>query len=274
MSRPQRRAVAAKSASSFRRDESESSQSTTSAPNIPLARPSSTSAWTSASNSGPQAETLYQIVAARQAKLVPRRQPFSEQTSNGPNPGHDLNHTSFVTLNPDGKLSNQPGPIDGTDRDRASLLHSIVDTLFLSASLSSLHFTLSFLTLHQYAQQDVLSLPDILRQTLLTAFPALTLLIHVVHGHALPVAWAANSSPGVRVALKMIQQLALVFVSNLAGCYLIYLTNDRGYYAVMKRAPAIGTLWVWSVIELGLIGALVGVIGPGLYAWWNGYGVW
>lgn len=40
------------------------------------------------------------------------------------------------------------------------------------------------------------------------------------------------------------------------GCYLIYITNVYGYIAVMKNAPGIGCLWIWSVIELDLLWAL------------------
>jgi len=49
--------------------------------------------------------------------------------------------------------------------------------------------------------------------------------------------------------------------------------HDAAYYAVLKRAPAIGTLWVWSVVELELKWALVSVLGVGAWGWWMGYGV-
>lgn len=40
------------------------------------------------------------------------------------------------------------------------------------------------------------------------------------------------------------------------GCYLIHITNVYGYLAVMKNAPGIGCLWIWSVVELDLLWAV------------------
>jgi hypothetical protein len=145
------------------------------------------------------------------------------------------------------------------------------DTLFLALSLSCLHFTLSFLTVHQYAQE--LRLLPIVLNTIFVALPTLALVIHLVHGHLFGLT-SGRVPRRLRKAATVAQQVLFLLAANIAGCYLIHLTNDKGYYAVMKNAPSIGTIWVWSIIELGLGGALAGVAGPGLYAWWNGYGIW
>lgn len=34
---------------------------------------------------------------------------------------------------------------------------------------------------------------------------------------------------------------------------MVHATNRYGYYAVMKKAPGIGTLWIWCVVELDAI---------------------
>jgi hypothetical protein len=238
MNRRQRRAAVAKDGPSSRPAPSE--------PEIPMALP-----LTSSPNSSTrQAKTLYEIAAERQAELAPHGKPFPKAT----------------------KLANAAAPEPAPNPPpQAEALPPLLDTLLLSFPLTSLHFTLTFLTHHQYAPADHLSLLSLLQQSLLVAFPTLTLLIHTAHGHALPT--STITSTAISTATKLAQQLAFIITANIAGCYLIYLTNDRGYYAVMKRAPAIGTLWVWCVIELGLMGALAGVAGPALFAWWNGYGV-
>jgi hypothetical protein len=223
-------------------------------------------------SSKPKSKTLYEIAAERQAELAPHGQPFPK------NPASSSEGTKLVTITPDGKISDtapsEAEAYSASAQDNTSTAdeapNPLLDTLLLSLPLSSLHFTLAFLTHHQYAQQDTLSMPALLKSTSLTAFPTLTLLIHIFHGHALS---SPNLSPRTRTALRTAQQIVYTIAANVAGCYLIYLTNDKGYYAVMKRAPAIGTLWVWCIIELGLMGALAGVIGPGIFAWWNGYGV-
>lgn len=258
MNRRQRRAAAATTGSTPSHESSSASE-------IPMAHPPSPTP------SKPKARTLYDIAAERQAELSPLGRPFPKEQSNGT----IGKAAKLVTLTPDGMISDTtPTEADfAATAARASPnepLHPLVDTLLLAAPLSALNFTLSFLTFHQYAQPDLLSIPSLLQQTLLVAFPTLTLLIHITHGHALP---STKISPRISYALKIAQQLIFIITANIAGCYLIYLTNDRGYYAVMKRAPAIGTLWVWCIIELGLVGALAGVVGPGIFAWSNGYGV-
>ncbi len=255
MNRRQRRAGAATPSSS---------QALSSAPELPIAPPPP-----SPHSTKPKAKTLYEIAAEREAELSPHGQPFPQNHA-------QPQATKLVTITPDGNVSETTPPEAETAAaaNTAVPLPPFLDTLLLSAPLSALNFTLSFLTHHQYAQPDLLStaVPSLLKQTLFIAFPTLTLLIHLAHGHAFP-APAIYISPRIRQGIKVAQQLMFVITANIAGCYLIYLTNDRGYYAVMKRAPAIGTLWVWCVLELGLVGALAGVMGPGAFAWWNGYGV-
>lgn len=41
----------------------------------------------------------------------------------------------------------------------------------------------------------------------------------------------------------------------------------------MKQAPPVGCLWVWSVIELELPWAVLGLAFDGLFLWWGGYGI-
>lgn len=275
MNRRQRRAAGANNIAASAH-ESSGSASDYQGSNMPMARPSSASMTDD--TSGLRTRTLYQIAGERQAELTLHGQPFPKQAPQRADHENNLKSTKLKALKADGRIA------DGRDRASESAptvpeappLHALFDTVVFAITLSSLHFTLSFLTLHQYAQQNLISLPGLLKQTLLTAFPILTLLIHLMHGHALPsaISNATAITPASRVVLRMMRQILFVLTANVAGCYLIYLTNDRGYYAVMKRAPAIGTLWVWSVIELGLIGALAGVIGPGLFAWWNRYDVW
>jgi hypothetical protein len=261
MNRRQRRAAAATSPARAE---------LSSASKIPMVRPSSPN------SSRPKAKTLYEIAAERQADLAPHGTPFPKDGKETKARASAVEGNKLLTLTSDGAISDTTPPAAaaaGTSPAEADLpLSPHLDTLLLSTPLSSLHFTLSFLTAHQYAQQDHLSIPTLLRQTLLVALPTLTLLIHLAHGHALPFA-TTTFTPRTRLVVQVARQCMFLLAANITGCYLIYLTNDRGYYAVMKRAPAIGTLWVWCIIELGLVGALAGVVGPGLFAWWNGYGV-
>lgn len=68
-------------------------------------------------------------------------------------------------------------------------------------------------------------------------------------------------------------KLFLLAMSVAAGCYMVKAVNRFGYYMVMKRTPALGTLWIWAVIEMDLLGALLSVAGVGAYTWYYGYGI-
>jgi hypothetical protein len=222
-----------------------------SADDIPMAMPSRGQPRT-------KAKTLFEIAAEKQAQLRPHDKPFA-----APGPGNVVQ----VRVDADGNLVEERK--DGQRVDDTAPLSPILDTLFFAFSLSALHFTLEVLTVHQYAQE--LKFAPIFFNTIFVAFPTLTLIVHFFHGHlvSLPIKLTENMED----RMYALRQLIFVIIANIAGCYLIQVTNDRGYYAVMKKAPSIGTVWVWSVIELGLAGALAGVVGPGIFAWYYGYGI-
>jgi hypothetical protein len=244
--RKQRRAAAKKSASATPGDVS----------SIPLTQPPSST------QANPKGKTLYELAAERQS-LLSAGQPFSSPPEK---PSTALNGTKFVKISPDETLSPDDSTEVETEKEESSPLF---DTIFLSITLSMIHFTLSVLTAHQYAQE--LHIPPLLATSLFIAFPILTFLVHLIHGHviSLPV---ASDILGKKSSGLLLQGFYLS-VATVAGCQLVQITNDRGYYAVMKRAPGIGVIWVWSVMEMGLVGALLGVIGPGAWAWWYGYGI-
>jgi hypothetical protein len=70
-----------------------------------------------------------------------------------------------------------------------------------------------------------------------------------------------------------ITQAFFLALSTLSGCYLVHAANVYGYLAVMKRAPPLGTLWVWSVIELKLPLALLSLGLVGGFLQWGNYSI-
>ena len=230
-----------------------------SADDIPLSRPI-------ASRSEPRgkSKTLYEIAAERQAQLGIQGQGLSAISAT-------KESVRYVKVTPDGNTVDVTE--DGTEHvaSEDEELTPVLDSIFLASSLSALHFTLDVLTVHQYAEE--LRLPPIFLNTLLVVFPTLFFLIHLLHGHLLKLPSIALSQKSKKF-LAVLQQVSFITTANVAGCYLIHLTNDKGYYAVMKKAPSVGTVWVWCVLELGLIGSLAGVSGPGIYAWYYGHGIW
>ncbi|OAX84666.1 hypothetical protein ACJ72_00958 [Emergomyces africanus] len=263
---------------------------------IPLRRPPANSP-----SQQPKTKTLYEIAAEREAELG-RSKPRSSSLKAPPG-------TEFVTISPEGEIvranpsgpsANNPASTDGeTDVDEP--IPPLPDTMLLSLPLSVLHFTLSFLAAHQYAQD--IPVRKLLRDTAFISFPALTFLIHFAHGHIISFdrftfggkrADKGNGQDGDAkrrdsksesddtLLVKTIKSLfppsakSTIFLSMafFFGGRLISMTNEASYYAVMKKTPSIGTLWVWAVLELSLVPAILGVLAPiGWAVLYKGYGV-
>lgn len=62
-------------------------------------------------------------------------------------------------------------------------------------------------------------------------------------------------------------------MSVVSGCYLIYVTNMKGYLATQRRAPPLGCLWIWAVMELDLPWATLSLVVASAYIYLKGYNV-
>ncbi|KAI6879463.1 hypothetical protein KC318_g13890 [Hortaea werneckii] len=129
--------------------------------------------------------------------------------------------------------------------------------VFWAVSLGMLHFTLDVLVYQQYAQEILWS--AIFRRTF-TGLPILFLLIFMLRSET------ADRFPNVR-------QLFYLVVGVSAGCYTIHAANRYDYFAVMKQAPPLGTIWIWSVIEMRLPVAALSVLANVGFLWWRGYSI-
>jgi len=118
-----------------------------------------------------------------------------------------------------------------------------------------LHFTLDVLVYSQY-RQSIEWTPIFTRTA--TILPALFLLIYLPRSKYL-------------AGFALLKQVFYLCTAVGAGCYMIFAGNKYDYYAVMKQAPPVGTLWVWSVIEMRLEFAVVSVLIDLGYLWWNGF---
>ena len=129
------------------------------------------------------------------------------------------------------------------------------NAILYSISLGVLHFTFDVVVYHQY-REEVMWL-EILKRAA-SAWPIFFVVVYLLHVES------AKRFPVLR-------DIFFFAVSTAAGCYMVYSANKHGYFYVMKTAPPIGALWVWSVIEMNLVYAAsscVAVIG---YLWWNGF---
>lgn len=180
--------------------------------------------------SGPKGKTLLDIAAERN---LLNEKPAAE----------DIIETNISALNDSAEDADPLGPLG--------------NAIFLTITLSMLHFTLDVLVYHQYRQS--IEWNEIFKRTAMVV-PQLLL-----------VAWMLHSKSVSRYPLA--KQIFLLLVSIATGCYLVITTNKYDYFAVMKRAPPTGTLLVWSVIEMELWFSLAGVIVILGYLWWAGFSI-
>jgi hypothetical protein len=159
------------------------------------------------------------------------------------------------------------------------------EAILWSISLAMLHFTFDVLVQHQYAVE--ISWRKVVTTSLqalggefctfayplclasmLRFIPVFLVLCYTLHPHSSPSPLFPRLPPRYQAVLS---QLLFFVASITSGCYLIYITNKHGYQAVMKRAPPVGCIWVWSVIELDLKWALASLTCCGMFLWWGGY---
>lgn len=184
--------------------------------------------------SGPKAKTLYEIADERMAALKSQGQPFNLKQSDGSvkdEEGHDVTDEEVV------------GPLG--------------EAIFLTITLSMVHFTLDVLVYQQYAMDIIW--PAIFKRTA-SMVPVLLVLIYLCRTKT-----AKSFDIG--------RQMFFLAVAIAAGCYMIYVGNTYDYFAVMKQAPPLGTLWIFSVIEMRLVFALTSIIVDVGFLWWKGYTV-
>ncbi|PYH97324.1 hypothetical protein BO71DRAFT_417182 [Aspergillus ellipticus CBS 707.79] len=255
---------------------------------IPLARPPT---------SKTKEKTLMDIIAERQGELI--SQATVAGAESGVSPG-----TRFVTVDP------TTGEISGLDaselaaeiteeedtqseEDEPDSDHPIppfIDTLLLSVPLTTLHMTLAYLAAHQYA--ETIEMDKLVRESVFVAFPMLTLLIHLAHGHIVSFFGSTGKTTesislfpwdSDKLTLAFFRKLlfpprlrtmAFLPLAIFLGCRLMLMTNEDPYYAVMKGAPAIGTMWIWCILEIPVGAAALGALGPLTWGvWWKGYGI-
>jgi hypothetical protein len=145
----------------------------------------------------------------------------------------------------DGRVRDESGNIleTGLGGPDDQPIGPIGQAVFWAVCLSMFHFTMDVLTFNQY-RQEVQWKPIWSRTA--TILPILWLMIYITRIDT------AKRFPVAR-------QVFFFGVAVAAGCYTIYMGNNFDYYAVMKQAPPLGTLWVWSVIEMQLPYALASV---------------
>lgn len=131
-----------------------------------------------------------------------------------------------------------------------------LDIVLYASTLTLLHFTFTVLVHHQYATEPPSVVGLLYTSTVASPTPALLLvLVALLHPRA-------SSIP---------IQVLFAAMSIFAGGWLVHTSNKDAYLATMKKAPSLGTLWIWAVVELRWEIALPCLGTVAGWGWWNGY---
>lgn len=206
----------------------------------PIAPPTSTPKFKlqQPDRSGPKSKTLLDIYEDKKA-LLDQGQPFDKKYDDG-------------AVRDEGGNILEAG-LGGGDDDEP--IGPVGNAVFWSVCLAMVHFTLDVLVYNQYRQE--MEWWPIFQRTFLM-LPILFLLLFMTRSET------ASSFPTAR-------QIFFCVVAVGTGCYTIHVSNRYEYFAVMKQAPPLGTLWIWSVIELKLAFAALSVACNLAYLWYKGY---
>lgn len=189
---------------------------------------------------GPKQKTLLEIAAERELL--------------GSFSGSTTPSITTTKINADGSLTTT----DDLPAEARDGIVSYLDIALYTTTLTLLNFTLTVLVEHQYASEAPNLRSLFYSSTVASPTPILLLvLVAILHPR----------SP------YLVTQLLFAVLSIVAGGWLVHASNRDPYLAVMQRAPPLGTLWVWAIVEmrwewaLGCLGVVAG------WGWWNGYSV-
>ncbi|KAM3431731.1 hypothetical protein MY4824_006936 [Beauveria thailandica] len=143
----------------------------------------------------------------------------------------------------------------------------ILEAMLWTTSLAMLHFTFDVLVQHQYG--TAIAWRQVFHRTL-SAWAVFLMLFYALH----PRQSDQTLIPGLAARYQAPLRQAIFFaMSVVSGCYLIYVTNMKGYLATQQRAPPLGCLWVWAVMELELLWATLSLLVASGYIYLGGYNV-
>lgn len=188
--------------------------------------------------SGPNSKTLLDLYEEKKS-LLEHGQPFDKRYE-------------------DGAVRDESGNILEAGLGDGEPIGPIGNAIFWSISLAMVHFTLDVLVYNQYRQN--IDWWDIFQRTF-TILPVLWLLLFTMQSET------ASNFPLAR-------QMFFFVIAVGVGCYTIHVSNRYGYYAVMKQTPPMGTLWIWSVVEMKLTFAAASMAVNFGFLWWGGYSAW
>ncbi|KAK6333380.1 hypothetical protein TWF718_011194 [Orbilia javanica] len=141
------------------------------------------------------------------------------------------------------------GGEDDEDDDDAEI-GDVGQAFFLAVPLTMLLFALYVLVQKQYLEE--MEYWEAIGRTI-KSFPVIWFIVYLTHPRKALVA----------------MQVVFVALAVVSGSWMIYQVNNNGYYAIMKMVPPLGTILIYSMIEMDIIPAVSTMALIGVYTWYN-----
>nr|ODO01190.1 hypothetical protein L204_01917 [Cryptococcus depauperatus CBS 7855] len=129
----------------------------------------------------------------------------------------------------------------------------IFTTIIMAVPFTFLYLLLDILVHLQYSHRPSLSL---LADHVMKALPSKSLGM---------IVWYTNRYP-----THFLTTSVLMSSSILSGCRLIWLVNKASWSVVTAQAPAMGTLWILTIVQLPLSRAILTLAFVGGWIWYKG----
>ncbi|KAK6348963.1 hypothetical protein TWF730_009724 [Orbilia blumenaviensis] len=142
------------------------------------------------------------------------------------------------------------GEGEDDDDDDELVVGDIGQTFFLAIPLTMLLFAFYVLVQKQYLEET--DYWESIGRTV-KSFPVLWFVLYLTHPRRALVA----------------MQVCFAAIAVLCGCWMIYNVNHNGYYAIMKMIPPLGTVLIYSIIQMDIIPAVSTLAVIGFYTWYN-----
>ncbi|KAH9062160.1 hypothetical protein EDB87DRAFT_372050 [Lactarius vividus] len=157
--------------------------------------------------------------------------------------------------------------IDVDDDDDYPLAEEIFVATTLLIPMSFLLLMMYILINFQYGQQPSW---DIITNRMLSSVPILAIFIFYSGWLKVPSNMYAKYFSANRYKHRRWAQAGFFILSVVSGTRMIYQVNYSNWLLNMQQCPPIGTIWVYTVLQLDLGPAALALSTVGVWVWWTG----
>ncbi|KAI0307341.1 hypothetical protein B0F90DRAFT_557364 [Multifurca ochricompacta] len=174
-----------------------------------------------------------------------------------------------VSVNEPRTISISPQAIPDSDDDgEYPLAEEIFAATTLLIPMSFLLLMMYILIHFQYGQQPSW---DIIANKMLSSVPILAVFIFYSEDDYLVLSPVCSDKfPANRHKYTRWAQASFFVLSVASGTRMIYQVNYSNWLVNMQQCPPLGTIWVYTILQLDLVPAVLALLSVGLWVWWTG----